>query len=233
MDRRLFLMAVGGSSLTTAITEAILNTEGSDSNWNKNNKEKLLRMAEYVIPGTNINKLKITQTDLQNVFSFNPEFTITTKNLFKDFMNRNQCENLSNGTTFKSYSNTVNNNRDSICPRKVSGVVIDIPPNNTDRVISAVKKWEDNLRSSRIDIKSENSITHDHGISRYLTSENPLGYRVQRIRTIGDRMLVTCIEGEFKNEESCFPLVMVQQIENEILLRRVRSYIQYGGSWRR
>jgi hypothetical protein len=43
-------------------------------------------------------------------------------------------------------------------------------------------------------------------------------------------MLVTWVEGVYEDDESFLPLLVSQQIEKEILLRRVRTHLDDGNT---
>jgi hypothetical protein len=83
--------------------------------------------------------------------------------------------------------------------------------------------WEDHARAQGTGENSEGTLTHNGDLSPHLTFMHPRGYLAQRIRILGDRILVTQVEGVYGDEESCLPLLVGQQIEKEILLRRVRT----------
>lgn len=237
MDRRSFLIGLGSTGLSTSVPLRQKGSEASDTEapsayWNAlGREEKMLRLAERVVPGTDLEELTITPADLNDaapVYELYQSEPAGTP--FVNWLTESDLTVTPSDVAVRAYAITEEEKAGLAFPQYLDGVVIAIPPGETDELVSAVKGWEDNARAQASNEQSEGTLSHNRGLSRYLTFTDPLGYRIQRIRILGDRMLVTWVEGVYEDDESFLPLLVSQQIEKEILLRRVRTHLDDGNT---
>lgn len=237
MDRRSFLIGLGSTGLSTSVPLRQKGSEATDTEapaayWDAlGREEKMLRMAERVVPGTDPKQLTITSADLNDVATIYELYQSEPAGTpLVNWLTDSDIPIPPNDVAVRAYALTEDNKDRATYPHYLDGAVIAIPQGETDELVSVVKGWEDDARAQASNKTSEGTLPHDRGLSRYLTFTDPLGYRIQRIRILGDRMFVTWMEGVYKEDESCFPLLIGQQIEREILLRRVRTYLDAGNS---
>jgi hypothetical protein len=237
MDRRSFLIGLGSTGLIAGIPSGLNGLKADDlkggaSYWDAlDREEKMLRMAERVVPGTGLEQLTITPADLNGAAPVYERYQSESEGTpFVNWVTESDITVSPSDMAVRAYAITEEDRAGPGYPHYIDEVVIAIPAGETDELVSAVKSWEDCARAQGTGDKSEGTLAHNRGLSRYLTFMHPRGYRIQRIRILGDRMLVAWVEGVYGDEESCFPLLVGQQIENEILLRRVRTYLNAGNN---
>lgn len=237
MDRRSFLIGLGSTGLASHIPLQLRGSEATDSEtavsyWNAlGREEKMLRLAERVVPGTDPEQLTITPVDLNGAASdyelYRSESVGTP---FVNWLADSDLPVTPSDVAVRAYAITEEAKSGPAHPHYLDGAVIAIPPGETDSLVNEVQAWEDKARAKSSNKKSADTFPYNRGLSRYLTFTDPLGYRIQRIRILGDRMLVTWVEGVYENDESFLPLLVERQIEKEILLRRVRTHLDAGNT---
>lgn len=237
MDRRSFLLGLGSTGLTAGIPSRLNelkpdNVGDAASYWDAlDREEKMLRMAERVVPGTGLEQLTITPADLNGAAPVYELFQSESAGTpFVNWLTESDTTVSPSDIAVRAYALTEEDRAGPGYPHYLDGAVIAIPAGETDALVSAVKSWEDHARAKGTGQKSEGTFAHNRGLSRHLTFTDPRGYRIQRIRILGDRMLVTWVEGVYDDEESILPLLVGKQIEKEILLRRVRTYLNAGNN---
>lgn len=237
MDRRSFLIGLGSTGLSMSVplrqkgTEAT-DTEASAAYWDAlSREEKMLRLAERVVPGADLEELTIMPADLNGAATLYELYQSQPAGTpFVNWLTESNITITPSDVAVRAYAITEKDKAGATYPHYLDGAVIAIPPGETDELVSAVKGWEDDARAQASNEQSEGTLSHNRGLSRHLTFTDPLGYRIQRIRILGDRMLVTWIECVYEDDESCLPLLVSQQIEKEILLRRVRTHLDDGNT---
>jgi len=232
MNRRSFLFRMGSAGLSAGVSSGVTPFETgapitpSTFRGLFDSEEKLVQLAEHVVPGTDPNELTISQSDLDTTA---PKYESTQPELLvSSVVNRlaDAYADLSVGDiAASSHLLTDEVKGSSVRPRTIDRVAIAIPSTNPNSIVSEITDWEDTYRSEHGGIASTGSFTHNDGFSRWATFSDPSGYRIQRIRSIDDRLLITWVEGIDSNNESCLPLVVGQQIEKGTLLRQARTYV--------
>lgn len=237
MNRRSFLIGLGSTSLITSVPMRSGGVEGNDSMspitfWDTQKREEnMLRIAERVVPDSDPEQLTMTPSDLNDpvpvyeLYQSDPAGTP-----FVNWLIDNDFYLMPSDIAVRAYVISDRDEAGPAYPHFIDGAAIAIPSRKTDELVAAVTGWEDDARTLESNTKSEAVITHNRGLSRYMSFTDPLGFRVQRIRILGNRMLITWVEGEYGDDESCHPLLAVQRIENGILLRRLQAYLDEGNT---
>lgn len=242
IDRRSFLTSLGGVPFASVAVSGGTVRKGREtesiSHWDTLDvEEKKLRMAERVVPGTDPEQLVLTDPDLtastelyetyQDTAAGTPFVTSVTE----------EVPSLSSADmAVRAYVLTGNGHSKPERSRYVDSVSIALPAGTTEECIAATIGWEDRARARAERQKSDASsgesheITHDRGLTRIQTTTESEAYRLQRLRLLEDRLLVTWTEGRYHGESAWQSLVEATQIEAEALLRPVRVFLSEGGS---
>lgn len=235
MDRRSFLVGLGPTGFVTTNSperdRSDANPAGDTATDHEGTyrKRRLLRLAERVIPGTDLERLTINPGDLNGAASDYEQFqSDPTGTPFMNWLVESEAPVTPSDVAIAAYALTDEDNAGTFHPHYLDGAVIALPLGETDTVVSAVKGWEDHARGQASQITSTRAVSDNRGLSRELTFTNPDGYRVQRLRILGDRMLVHWVEGVYTDGSSHLPGMVACQVEKEILLRRVRDYLDAG-----
>lgn len=235
MDRRSFLIGLGSTGLVAegpSQRERSTPDETGDASayWDALDREtKLLRLAERVVPGTDLEQLTVTPADLNGAASdYDQDQSDPAGTPFVNWLTQSDVSLTTSDVAITAYTITDEANAGTLLPHYLDGAVIALPSGDTDTIVSAVKGWEDHARAQASQTTSTSTVTDNRGLTRYLRFTNPDGYRVQRLRIIGDRMLVYWAEGVYTDEVSRLPGMVPCQVEKEILLRRVRAYLDAG-----
>lgn len=237
MDRRSFLIGLGSTGFVTTnsperghsdANPAGDTTVGHEGTYQK---RRLLRLAERVIPETDLERLTITTSDLNGAASDYEQYQSNpTGTPFMNWLVESDAAVTPSDVAIAAYALTDEDNAGTFYPHYLDGAAIALPPGETDTVVSAVKGWEDHARDQASQITSTRAVSDNRGLSRELTFTNPDGYRVQRLRILGDRMLVHWVEGVDTDGSAYLPGMVACQVEKEILLRGVRDYLDAGHS---
>lgn len=235
MDRRSFLIGLGSTGLAAgdpSQRERSTPEEMGDASayWDALDREtKLLRLAERVIPETDLEQLTITTADLNGAASDYDQYQSDPAGTpFVNWLTQSDVPLTTSDVAVAAYTITDEENAETLLPHYLDGAVIALPSGETDTIVSAVKGWEDHARDQVGQTTSTSTVTDNRGLTRHLRFTNPDGYRVQRLRILGDRMLVHWVEGVYTDEVSRLPGMIPCQVEKEILLRRVHAYLDAG-----
>lgn len=237
MDRRSFLLSIGSASLAatnrptqehSTSTETLMPAEC----WDEIDRQtKLLRLAERVVPGTELGQLTATPADFNGAASdYNQSRSDPSGTPVMNWLAQSDISVTPSDIAIAAYTITDDDNVGALLPHYIDSAAIALPPGEVDAVVSAVKGWEDHAREQATHTTSTRTVSGHRGLTRRLTFTNPDGYRVQRLCILGDRMLVHWTEGVYANNEPRFSGMVASKVEEEILLRRARAYLEAGHS---
>jgi len=237
MDRRSFLVSLGSTGLAVGSapqqTRSKLDKTGDGTAyWDALDRTtKLLRLAERVVPGTDLAQLTITPEDLNGAASnYEQSQSGLAGTPFVTWLTNSGVSVTAGDIAATAYTITDEDKVRALLPHHLDGAAIALPAGETDAVVSAVTDWEDHAREQASHVTSTRSVPDNRGLTRHLTFTNPDGYRIQRLRILGDRLLVHWVEGVYTDDEPRLSGMVPCQVEKEILLRRVRAHLDAGHS---